>query len=83
MPEDIIGRGWAYPLRIDPQGGIAITSERDEIEQAILIILGTSIGRRLCVHIWLSAARVGVAPNNSQTAAEARCSRHWGCRSRA
>lgn len=73
MPEDIIGRGWAFPLKIDPQGGIALTGERDEIEQAILIILGTSIGTRVMRPTFGSRLHELVfAPNNSHTAAQAR-----------
>jgi phage baseplate assembly protein W len=73
MPEDIIGRGWAFPLKIDPQGGIALTGERDEIEQAILIILGTSIGTRVMRPTFGSRLHELVfAPNNGRTAAQAR-----------
>ena len=73
MPEDIIGRGWAFPLKVDPQGGIALTSERDELEQSILIILGTSIGTRVMRPTFGSRLHELVfAPNNSNTAAQAR-----------
>ncbi|MBP1703955.1 MAG: hypothetical protein H6Q38_3062 [Chloroflexi bacterium] len=72
MPEDIIGRGWEFPLKIDPQGGIALTGERNEIEQAILIILGTAIGTRVMRPTFGSRLHELVfAPNNSHTAAEA------------
>jgi hypothetical protein len=72
MPEDIIGRGWAFPLKIDTQGGIALTGEREELEQAILIILGTSIGTRVMRPTFGSRLHELVfAPNNSYTAAQA------------
>ena len=47
MAKEIIGRGWTFPPRIDPQGGIALTHERNELEQSILIILSTSPGQRV------------------------------------
>ncbi len=73
MGENIIGSGWAFPLKIDPRGGIALTSEKDEIEQAILIILGTPIGTRVMRPTFGSHLHELVfAPNNSQTAAQAR-----------
>ncbi len=71
--EDIIGRGWAFPLKIDTQGGIALTTEKDEIEQAILIILGTPIGSRVMRPTFGSRLEELVFdPNNGQTAAQAR-----------
>ena len=73
MAEDIVGRGWAFPLKVDSQGGIALTGERDEIEQAILIILGTPLGTRVMRPTFGSRLQELVfAPNNSQTAAQAR-----------
>ncbi len=73
MAESIIGSGWAFPLKVDPQGGIALTGERDEIEQSILIILGTAIGTRVMRPTFGSRLQELVfAPNNNQTAAQAR-----------
>lgn len=71
--QDIVGRGWAFPLKIDEQGGIALTSERNEIDQSIRIILGTSIGQRVMRPTFGSRLHELVfAPNNSQTAAQAK-----------
>lgn len=47
MPKEIVGRGWAFPLGIGVQGGLVLTHERNEINQAIHIILTTSIGERV------------------------------------
>jgi phage baseplate assembly protein W len=44
--EDFIGRGWAFPLRTDLTGGIALVSGGREIEDAIRVILGTIPGER-------------------------------------
>lgn len=46
MSDEFIGRGWAFPLRVDATGGIALVSREREIEEAIRLILGTSPGER-------------------------------------
>lgn len=71
--DDIIGRGWAFPPDIDAQGGLALTSERSEIEQAILIILTTSLGQRVMrPEFGCRLQELVFAPNDNQTAAQAR-----------
>lgn len=46
MSDEFIGRGWAFPLRTDATGGIALVSRQQEIEEAIRLILGTAPGER-------------------------------------
>ncbi len=46
MSEEFIGRGWAFPLRTDATGGIALVTREREIEEAIRLILGTAPGER-------------------------------------
>lgn len=46
MSEEFVGRGWAFPLRTDATGGIALVSREREIEEAIRLILGTAPGER-------------------------------------
>ena len=46
MSDEFIGRGWAFPLRTDATGGIALVSREKEIEEAIRLILGTAPGER-------------------------------------
>lgn len=73
MPQEIIGRGWAFPPHIGPQGGIALTHERNEIDQAIHIILSTSPGERVMRPTFGCRLHdIVFAPNNSHTAARAR-----------
>lgn len=43
---DFIGRGWAFPIRIDANGGIALVSREHEIQEAIRLIVSTSPGER-------------------------------------
>jgi phage baseplate assembly protein W len=47
MPNPIIGRGWHFPPGLDERGTVALTSDGDEIEQAIRIILSTAPGQRV------------------------------------
>jgi phage baseplate assembly protein W len=44
--EEFIGRGWAFPLRVDATGSIALVAREQEIEESIRLILGTSPGER-------------------------------------
>jgi hypothetical protein len=73
MQEDIIGRGWVFPPKIDAQGKVALTSKRNEFEQAIQIILSTSPGQRVMrPNFGCRLHELVFAPNNSHTAASAR-----------
>lgn len=42
-----LGVGWAFPLRIDPEGGMAMASFEEDVRQAIKIIIGTALGERV------------------------------------
>ena len=42
-----LGTGLSFPLRVNPRGEIMLVSGADDIEQAILIILGTRPGERV------------------------------------
>lgn len=73
MAKEIIGRGWTFPPHIDAQGRIALTNERNELEQSILIILSTSPGQRVMrTTFGCRLHELVFAPNNSHTAAQAR-----------
>jgi uncharacterized protein len=46
--KEFLGRGWAFPVSLDPQSGaIAIAAYEDDVKQAIRIILGTAPGERV------------------------------------
>lgn len=46
--KQFLGRGWAFPVTIDPRtGAIASAAYEDDIRQSIRIILGTSRGERV------------------------------------
>jgi len=66
---DIIGRGWAFPPRLDERGRMAIVGGATDIEQAIRIILSTSPGQRVMrPEFGCRLQELVFAPNNSQTA---------------
>ncbi len=68
----IIGSGWVFPPRIGPQGGLLLTTERNEIEQSMRIILMTAPGQRVMrPEFGCRIHELIFAPNNAQTAAEA------------
>lgn len=46
MHEDFVGAGWAFPLRLDANGGIALVRREQELEEAMRIILSTYPGER-------------------------------------
>jgi len=46
MSNEFIGAGWAFPLRTDATGGIALVRHEREIEESIRLILGTAFGER-------------------------------------
>lgn len=46
--KEFLGRGWAFPVRLDPRSGSVATAEfEDDVRQAIRIILGTAPGERV------------------------------------
>jgi len=72
MSKEIVGYGWAFPPRIG-RHGIVLANEEDEINQAIEIILSTSPGERVMRPTFgCRLDDLVFAPNNSQTAAQAR-----------
>jgi phage baseplate assembly protein W len=46
MSEEFIGAGWAFPIRTDPTGRIALASHERDLEESIELILGTAYGER-------------------------------------
>lgn len=69
---DIIGCGWSFPPRVDSQGGLAISNEHNELDQAIIIILSTYPGQRVMRPTFgCRIHELIFTPNNSLTAAQA------------
>lgn len=65
---DLIGTGWRFPPSIDGRGGIALSKQIDEIEEAIQIILSTPRGQRVMRPEFGSRVHeLLFAPINSET----------------
>lgn len=47
MAKKFLGIGWKFPVRVDNVGKIAMSSYEEDIEESILIILGTAKGERV------------------------------------
>lgn len=45
--EDYIGSGLAFPLQVNVQGGVQVSSNTQNIEESIIIILRTDLGERV------------------------------------
>lgn len=46
MAADFLGRGWAFPIRVDDKGALETSSYEDNIKESIRIIVGTAKGER-------------------------------------
>ena len=46
MGVEFVGSGWAFPLRTDPTGRVALVTGTEEVEQSIRLILMTAPGER-------------------------------------
>ena len=46
MSDEFIGSGWAFPLKIDAGGRVALVEGEREIRESIRLILGTAPGER-------------------------------------
>ena len=46
LHDDFIGSGWAFPLRVNATGGIALVRRERELEEAMKLILMTYPGER-------------------------------------
>jgi hypothetical protein len=65
---EFLGQGLAFPLQVDPRGGIALAAGERDIEQAIRIILETSPGERVMrPEFGCRIHELIFAPNNAAT----------------
>ena len=73
MSPDFLGKGIAWPMRLNERKGIAVSRSEDKIKESIRIILGTERGTRLMRPTFGSLLHTLVfAPNNIGTANLAR-----------
>lgn len=47
MEDDFLGRGWAFPVGVDPAGDIRTAAGEQTVEESIRLIIGTSKGERV------------------------------------
>jgi phage baseplate assembly protein W len=67
------GCGFNYPVSLDVTRGILMSTDLDNIQQSIVIILGTQFGERVMRPTFgCNLKSLVFAPNNQQTAALAR-----------
>src|SRR5690242_11912979 len=65
---DFLGNGWAFPLRISPSGGIELSRQILDIDEAIRIILATAKGERhMRPQFGCGIHDLVFAPNNPTT----------------
>jgi len=73
MKTDFLGKGFAYPLQINPRGGIKESSQAQKIRESILTILGTQYGERtMRPKFGCNLKSLVFSPNNAATANLAR-----------
>lgn len=73
MAREYLGTGIKYPLQLDRKGELMLSSEDENIQESILIILGTAIGERLMRPVFgCRIHELVFAPNNAGTAGLAR-----------
>lgn len=66
--KSFLGVGWKFPVELDRRKGLAMTAHEENIEESILIILGTALGERVMRPDFGCAAHDLVfAPNNANT----------------
>ena len=71
MGQELIGAGWAFPLRTDRTGSIALVRDQREIEESIHLILATSPGERpMRPEFGCSVHDYVFAPANAATAGD-------------
>jgi uncharacterized protein len=74
MAENVlVGRGWGFGVGVDATGGIRLSGDHTEIEEAIAIIIGTSPGERVMrPQFGCRIHELVFAPNNAETLGLAR-----------
>ncbi|MGR4882458.1 GPW/gp25 family protein [Streptomyces sp. LARHCF249] len=69
MPEQFVGAGWAFPLRTDATGAIALVDQDREISESIHLVLGTAPGERpMRPEFGCGIHQYAFAPGDSDTA---------------
>jgi phage baseplate assembly protein W len=65
---EFLGRGWQFPIRINPRGGLSFVSAEQDIVEALWIVLSTAPGERQMVPRFGCGIHDFVfAPNSAST----------------
>lgn len=66
--KEYLGKGWAFPLQINLQGGIQFSCEEQKVRESIWLILRTSLGERVYrPNFGSRLSELAFAPMNSET----------------
>ena len=65
---EYLGTGWGFPLQLNLQGGIQLSSEAQKVKQSIWIILRTGVGERVYrPNFGSRLSELAFAPLNTDT----------------
>ena len=66
--KNYLGTGWAFPLQLNLQGGIKLTSDAQKVKASIWIILRTAVGERVYrPNFGSRLSELAFAPLNTDT----------------
>jgi phage baseplate assembly protein W len=66
--KSFLGVGWKFPIDVDRRKGVGMSQFEENIEESILIILGTALGERVMrPDFGCGIHDLVFAPNNSNT----------------
>ena len=69
MNTDFLGKGFAFPLRVNSRGGITRSQQAQKVQESILTILGTQYGERVMrQNFGCNLESLVFAPNDLATA---------------
>lgn len=72
MAEEFVGQGLSFPLKLAPNGSLALVNNDEELRQAIRLILGTAYGERpMRPEFGCGIHELVFAPANATTAGQA------------
>jgi phage baseplate assembly protein W len=68
LSHDFLGTGFGFPLRVTPQGRLAMVRSGERVEESIYLILSTKVGERVMMPTFgCTIHDLVFAPNNAAT----------------
>jgi phage baseplate assembly protein W len=69
MTKAFLGKGWSFPVGLEPHRGVRLSAYEKNIEECILVILGTALGeRQMRPDFGCGIHDLVFSPNNAHTA---------------